>query len=571
MVWVVVALAPGCARAQSDVVTTYNGQQAFFSTYSRVPGGSDEPGWTTVFQYSGGAWKDVVHSTDTKNVTAPFVSGDGSLVGWVTGPRGETGPGDASYLFISSLSGVDPQTIKIKPLALALSANGRFLATPGDPYGFGPSLPAVQDLTTGQVWNPLGLTSDPLTMLSPKGANDGTFVGLRVTPGPQQQYILIRWRPGENIVSLMSAPEVQGVSLSANGKAAAMLTEQADSSTQLQLVDVETGNAQVFLAQTPNPYGNFLGVHTSISDDGNRVLYFFPDNNVGAAPQVSLWDRNSGATTTLAGLPEGARSATISGNGEFAWIATKTNRLVRVDLNAGGVEEILGAFPATLREDYSGSVPGSAVRLEGSAPNTGEHFVSGSTELPILPPDQTASTLVQVPWEFSAGLPAQGFAAVPLVLRKDGYPFELPLGFQATDQVTPTLQPSLSGNFLVKAVPADFSYLIDAAHPAVAGSTIVVWMTGLGPLDRPVATGVPGPANPPAHPLAHLECGLASMGAGPTWRGLELPFIGYAPGLVGVYQVNVKIPADWTTNTSYLDCYSGGQASTLNLPIAAAP
>ena len=74
-----------------------------------------------------------------------------------------------------------------------------------------------------------------------------------------------------------------------------------------------------------------------------------------------------------------------------------------------------------------------------------------------------------------------------------------------------------------------------------------------------MATGAVGPTNPPAHPLAHLECELANMGVGPAWRGLELPFIGYAPGLVGVYQVNVKIPADWPTDTAYLDCYSGGQ------------
>jgi uncharacterized protein (TIGR03437 family) len=49
-----------------------------------------------------------------------------------------------------------------------------------------------------------------------------------------------------------------------------------------------------------------------------------------------------------------------------------------------------------------------------------------------------------------------------------------------------------------------------------------------------------------------------------------LPFIGYAPGLVGVYQVNVTIPADWPTSTSYLDCYSGAHFSALYLPIAAA-
>jgi uncharacterized protein (TIGR03437 family) len=394
-------------------------------------------------------------------------------------------------------------------------------------------------------------------------ANNGTFVGVRPTPQVQLAYTLTRWRPGESNIDLLSAAEIQGVSLSANGNAAAVLTEQPDFSVQLQWVDVETGNTQVFLSLPPVGYGGLGGVFTSISDDGNHA---------GATPQVYVWDRNNGVTTTLAGLLEGAVAATISRNGGFAWVGTKTNRLVRVNLDSGSFEEVLSAFPISLRVYGSVPVPGSAVRLDGSAPIVGEHFQSGSVELPILPGDQSASTLVQVPWEFSAELPAQGTAPLPLVLRKDGYPFELSLSFDATDQVTPVPQQSLSGNFIVKATPTDFSYLIDAAHPAIAGSTIVVWMTGLGPLDRPVATGVPGPANPPAHPLAHLECGLASnIGQGPAWRGLELPFIGYAPGLVGVYQVNVKIPADRPTNTSYLDCYSGGQISWLYLPVAAAP
>ena len=119
----------------------------------------------------------------------------------------------------------------------------------------------------------------------------------------------------------------------------------------------------------------------------------------------------------------------------------------------------------------------------------------------------------------------------------------------------------------MKASHQDFSGLADYTHPALPGETIAVWLTGLGPLDRPVATGAPGPANPPAHPLAHLECGMES----PTgvWRGVVLPFVGYAAGLVGAYQVNVTIPGDWPAGASYLDCYSGARYSSLNLPVGA--
>jgi uncharacterized protein (TIGR03437 family) len=260
----------------------------------------------------------------------------------------------------------------------------------------------------------------------------------------------------------------------------------------------------------------------------------------------------------------------ISGDGTTAWVTTNTNRLLRFNLSQGTSEELLSEFPTSLGTGRG--VPGSAVGLRGAPSIAGEHVLSGALEFPILPPDSSVGTLVQVPWELAAQLPAKGYMPVPLVLRKDGYPFELPLDFSATNQVTPGFAWPLLVNDdqFVKAASSDFSHLIDADHPAIPGQTIVVWLTGLGPLDQPVATGAPGPNNPPAHPLAHLECGLASKG-GSMWEGLNLPFIGYAPGLVGVYQVNVVIPSDWPAGTAVLDCYTGTASSALYLPVGSPP
>src|SRR5207244_184061 len=109
---------------------------------------------------------------------------------------------------------------------------------------------------------------------------------------------------------------------------------------------------------------------------------------------------------------------------------------------------------------------------------------------------------------------------------------------------------------LIKAVSSDFSHFIDEAHPAMPGETIVTWMTGLGPLDGPLATGEPGPADPPLHPLAHLGCDLSITGY-LTWRGVEVPFVAYAPGLAGFYQVDITIPSDWPAGVAVLRCYVG--------------
>jgi uncharacterized protein (TIGR03437 family) len=51
-------------------------------------------------------------------------------------------------------------------------------------------------------------------------------------------------------------------------------------------------------------------------------------------------------------------------------------------------------------------------------------------------------------------------------------------------------------------------------------------------------------------------------------RGLELPFVAYAPGMIGVYQVDVTIPADWPAGEHLLTCESNVGFTTLaRLPV----
>jgi uncharacterized protein (TIGR03437 family) len=79
-----------------------------------------------------------------------------------------------------------------------------------------------------------------------------------------------------------------------------------------------------------------------------------------------------------------------------------------------------------------------------------------------------------------------------------------------------------------------------ATHPAKAGDTLTLWAIGLGATSPYVATGQPAPG---AEPLARLTSppvvtfggGIGSPAAIPSYAGL-------APGLAGLYQVNVTIP-----------------------------
>jgi uncharacterized protein (TIGR03437 family) len=78
--------------------------------------------------------------------------------------------------------------------------------------------------------------------------------------------------------------------------------------------------------------------------------------------------------------------------------------------------------------------------------------------------------------------------------------------------------------------------LVDAARPAAAGEIVQVFCTGLGTAAPAVASGAAAPSDP----LARVTNPVTA-----TVGGINAPvqFAGLAPGFVGLYQVNVQVPA----------------------------
>jgi uncharacterized protein (TIGR03437 family) len=72
-------------------------------------------------------------------------------------------------------------------------------------------------------------------------------------------------------------------------------------------------------------------------------------------------------------------------------------------------------------------------------------------------------------------------------------------------------------------------------NAAAPGQYVVVYLTGQGLVDNPVATGVAPPASPPSVPLADAQAKIGGSAA-------QIQFLGLAPGLVGVSQMNLLIP-----------------------------
>ena len=73
-------------------------------------------------------------------------------------------------------------------------------------------------------------------------------------------------------------------------------------------------------------------------------------------------------------------------------------------------------------------------------------------------------------------------------------------------------------------------------HPAAPGSVLQVFCTGLGPTDRAIDTGVAAPPNPLIHATLNVTANVANQSA-------QVIFAGLAPGLAGVFQVNIRVPA----------------------------
>lgn len=95
---------------------------------------------------------------------------------------------------------------------------------------------------------------------------------------------------------------------------------------------------------------------------------------------------------------------------------------------------------------------------------------------------------------------------------------------------------------------ADYA-LVSTGNPARAGEVVIGYLTGLVADPRPpVQTGQPSPADPPAVVSQELGGGASRprfeiwMGDLPNPKVVDPSFLGLAPGLAGVYQVNFTIP-----------------------------
>jgi uncharacterized protein (TIGR03437 family) len=127
---------------------------------------------------------------------------------------------------------------------------------------------------------------------------------------------------------------------------------------------------------------------------------------------------------------------------------------------------------------------------------------------------------------------------------------------------TTAVQPGLASFPDGTVIAQDINYqLINAQNPAHAGDVITLYLTGMGATTPAVPTGMVSPATPLAVTTVQPQVTIDGVAG-------EVSFSGLTPGAVGLYQINVRIPAGARTGDLPLVVSQNGvMSNTAMVPV----
>ena len=266
------------------------------------------------------------------------------------------------------------------------------------------------------------------------------------------------------------------------------------------------GRAQTFVTA-----GAQLGTIRVVAS-GAGAAVTFTLNTIGRAPSVSALGFVNGASFRQGWVP--GSLGTIFGVGLMEGIN-------------GVVQAGVVPFPTTLR--------GVRVLVNGiSSPILSIANVNGQEQISI-----------QVPF----GIPAPGNTAV--TIENNGSPTTVsgvPLF-----AVQPGIFEFVANGVQVAAVLHANFQPVTPLNPARPNEIVLLFITGLGVTNPAVGTNVVGPA-PPATSVVQPVVGIDDA-------GVEVLGSFYAPGLLTVFQINMRIPGNAQTGTRKLSITAGGASS----------
>lgn len=521
-----VVAATWAQPAFQNLAPTGDGSTVYFSSLLRMKGTTQYPDQPKIFVWTEKAGVQLYEqkpptissfifgwqSTTAYNLIAPSVSSDGRTVAI-------TGLADCNW--------GTPCTTDVKvyqseirvaggaPLVMdgpaSVSPNGTFAGL-GSPI-MAPSGPqavtTVLDLANGQQQHPAGLAPFPRRH---GVANNGTVI--EETPTVQVQ----PWS-GTPIPVNVSINDPVLIDAAADR----LFFEAPDLTT----LDVATGTTTVIAPV--DAYGSF-----DITDDGSLVA-FVQDG------QIWTVHGDGSGLIQIPNVPSPVVEVALSGSGSHIFAITNDSRILRINLTTLAVGDIVPATP--IASGLSLNVTPGGVVTSGSlveADSTTQPIPAIQSislfehDLPVL--SQTASQIeLEIPYDIPNG---NGFPEAVLKQQSDG-PFESAMLFGPV-QVSAFDPTWFTNGHLVAALHQDFSGPITAANPAHPGEIIHAYGFGFGPVTPEPPLGKAASVNPLSRTTTPLACGLANS---QTFVPGQIWYAGLAPGWIGLYQLDIRLPS----------------------------
>jgi uncharacterized protein (TIGR03437 family) len=189
--------------------------------------------------------------------------------------------------------------------------------------------------------------------------------------------------------------------------------------------------------------------------------------------------------------------------------------------------------------------PGALITIRGT--NLADTATASGSPLPrllggvcVTANEVTLPLLSTSPTQINAQLPTEfGTGRVTLTVRsttlgQSSSGVQIPL-----DKTGPGVFAVDAGNGTQVAAlihGSDFA-LVTPDYPAERDETIILYTTGLGPVDPSVATGDQASANPFSATTDTVEVSIGGKSYPVLWSGLS-------PYMVGIYQINLYVPGD---------------------------
>lgn len=284
-----------------------------------------------------------------------------------------------------------------------------------------------------------------------------------------------------------------------------------------------------------------LGSYVSydISDDGTRAV---------AASGNQLWlirTNGSAAPVPVFTLQPGESldEIAVSGDGSTVYVSTRPARIVRIDLRTLAEQEIVPVtpLPDTTISTPGRLAPGGYYRAFSQSPVTLAGLLFQGKPLALLglvPPGPNPGPGAYYAFQVPFDVPADVSGTVEYLLPdpNPASPFVAAIASSGPSEVLER-SPLWFG-----VLHQDFRGPATSDDPALPGEVVHVYGTGWGRVTNPPELGQPSQAAPLSTLVDPLVCPFSQQT--PQYRELptEVVWAGLAPGWVGLYQADIRLP-----------------------------